>query len=57
MRLDDMAAVDPELRTRGLAGLRVVDSSIMPLIVSDSTQAPSMMIGEMGAARILRSRR
>jgi choline dehydrogenase-like flavoprotein len=37
-------------------GLRVVDSSVMPRIVSGSTQAPSMMIGEMGAAMILADR-
>lgn len=53
MGTDDLAVVDPRLRVRGLDALRVIDSSIMPRIVSGSTQAPSMMIGEMGAAMIL----
>ncbi|MEU9886935.1 GMC family oxidoreductase N-terminal domain-containing protein [Sphaerisporangium sp. NPDC051011] len=53
MGVDDLAVVDPELRVHGLAGLRVVDSSIMPNIISGNTQAPSMMIGERGAALIL----
>jgi choline dehydrogenase-like flavoprotein len=50
------AVVDPCLRARGLNGLRVVDSSIMPRIVSGSTPASAGMIGEMGAAMILAPR-
>jgi choline dehydrogenase len=53
MGVDDLAVVDPELRVHGLEGLRVIDSSIMPTIISGNTQAPSMMIGEKGAALIL----
>lgn len=57
MGVDDMAVVDPQLRVRGLQGLRVIDSSIMPTIISGNTQAPSMMIGEKGAALVLGSDR
>jgi choline dehydrogenase len=55
---DPMAVVDPETRVRGLKGLRVVDASIMPSIVSSNLNAPTMMIGERasdlikGASRV-----
>ena len=42
----DMAVVDPELRVRGIEGLRVCDSSVMPTINSSNTNAPTIMIGE-----------
>ena len=52
-----MAVLDERLRVRGVAGLRVVDASAMPLITSGNTNAPSMMIGEKGAAMIIEDRR
>ena len=46
MGVDEMAVVDPQCRVRGIDGLRVADSSIMPRLVSSNTNAPSIMIGE-----------
>lgn len=46
---DPMAVVDPQLRVYGVKGLRVIDGSIMPKIVSGNTNAPIIMIGEKGA--------
>ncbi|ABY23554.1 GMC family oxidoreductase [Renibacterium salmoninarum ATCC 33209] len=54
MGLDQHSVVDPELRVRGVAGLRVADASIMPNIIRGHTNAASIVIGEK-AAELLRA--
>ena len=46
---DPLAVVDPELRVHGLSGLRVIDASIMPTMLSANLNAGALMIGEKGA--------
>ena len=49
MGSDEASVVDPQLRVRGVDGLRVADASVMPSTVRGHTHAPSVLIGEMAA--------
>jgi len=56
MGRDEASVVDPELRVRGVDGLRVADASVMPSIVRGHTHAPSVIIGEKAADLITADR-
>lgn len=53
MGADEASVVDGALRVRGVEGLRVIDASVMPVVTSANTAAPTMMIAERGAEMIL----
>jgi choline dehydrogenase len=56
MGRDAMSVVDADLKVKGIEGLRVIDASVMPTVVSGNTNAASIMIGERGSDAVLGKR-
>jgi choline dehydrogenase len=56
MGVDELAVADPKLRVRGVQGLRVVDASVMPTLITGHTNAPTVMIAER-ASDLIRGQR
>ncbi|OYX61723.1 MAG: choline dehydrogenase, partial [Sphingomonadales bacterium 32-64-17] len=50
---DERFPLDPQLRVRGVEGLRVIDASVFPRITSGNTNAPTIMVAEKGSEMIL----
>jgi choline dehydrogenase len=53
---DEASVVDPQLRVRGVQGLRVADASIIPVLPTANTNAPAIMIGEKAADLVKQAR-
>lgn len=57
MGVDDLAVVSPRLAVHGVDGLRVIDASVMPRVTTGNTNAPAVLIGELGAKFVLAGER
>lgn len=57
MGVDDLAVVTPRLAVHGVEGLRVIDASVMPRVTTGNTNAPAVLIGELGATFVLAGER